>query len=206
MLSECFNRCCACIASSLCPVIAMAAEPESSTFRRASDSVQHLVRTSVAREMDDYMRWIAQTFPHSVLHGDPRSYSQVVRAFLEHCPRASYEYAELVELFVGISEFRYANMAMVTFLEDMVRLMKEDDYEDAELQGNMHEFIQRTLREQPNARINDDKTYGGVLNEFLGEVQQGTVTYKRALFKFRSMSNVHEFMSEIAWLMVLRPV
>lgn len=168
--------------------------------------MQHLVRTSVAREMDDYMRWIAQTFPHSVLHGDPRSYSQVVRAFLEHCPRASYEYAELVELFVGISEFRYANMAMVTFLEDMVRLMKEDDYEDAELQGNMHEFIQRTLREQPNARINDDKTYGGVLNEFLGEVQQGTVTYKRALFKFRSMSNVHEFMSEIAWLMVLRPV
>ena len=208
---HCFDQCCAYIAGSLCPVVVMASvssrdEHECTSFRRASDSVQHLLRASVAREMDEYMQWIAQTFPYSVLRcdGGSRSYSQVVKAFLERCPRTSCEYAELVDLFVNISEFRYANMAMVTFLEDMVRLMEKDE-DDVELQGKMHQFIQQTLKEQPDEHINEDKTYGEVLSEFLGEVQQGTILYRRALFKFRYMGNVQEFLNEVAWLMVLRP-
>jgi len=201
LLFQCFDRCCSYFAGALCPVVVtVTATPDSQCFRRASDSVQHLLRASVAREMDEYMQWIAHTLPHLTLRGG-EPYTKIIKRFAERFPRTSQEYAELVDLFVSISESRYANMAIVTFMEEMVWLMKDAE-SDFELQkGNMHQFIQQLLKDQPDGRVNNDKTYSDVLHEFLSEVPQDTGLYRRVLMKFQSMDDVQEFVTEIAWLM-----
>ena len=201
----CFiDRCCGYIASILCPIPVVLLSPSNNNpqplyFRRASDSMQHLLRASVTQEMDEYMQWIADTFPHSTLR-DGRRYLEIVEAFWKRFPRTSQEHATLVELFVTISEFRYANTATLTFLEDMARLMEEEDEDN----GEMHEFIQKLVKEQSDMRVDDERNYADVLNAFLGNVQHGSGLYKRAVFKFHSMTNVHEFVAEIAWLMGLQ--
>jgi len=78
----------------------------------------------------------------------------------------------------------------------------KDAESDFELQkGNMHQFIQQLLKDQPDGRVNNDKTYSDVLHEFLSEVPQDTGLYRRVLMKFQSMDDVQEFVTEIAWLM-----